>query len=82
MEHLLGKHVTNLAIIRLVSMDHIYTLFWTAETRYRPLGDNARAEMGPEIVSLLENMDVFVQEERDIMAISMEQCNEPHPSPA
>ena len=38
--------------------------------------------MGPEIVSLLENMDVFVQEERDIMAISMEQRNEPHPSPA
>lgn len=75
-----GQKLTNLAIIRLVSVDQIYTLFWTAETRYWPLGDNARAEMAPEIVSLLENIDVFVQEERDIKAISVGQCNGPYPS--
>lgn len=74
--------MTNLAIIRLVSVDQIYTLPWIVETRYWPLGDSARAEIAPEIVSLLENVDVFVQEERDITAISMEQCNKPYPSSA
>ena len=74
-----GQSLTNLAIIRLVSVDQIYTLFWTAETRYWPLDDKARAEMAPEIVSLLENIDVFVQEERDITAISVKHCNGPYP---